>query len=285
MKRLSPDLSFSQGVQKLTLAAMEDLRLESRVHEARVAVKHIRAWLRLLRPVLGEDAYARENAAFRDIGRLFRESRDARVLCETIDGLRRSPVEGIDPGIFDAVTAAASKLSDTAEHDLDDAFVRMRSDVAAARQRLADLDLGDGEGGLKAAFRRSWRSNLDGLRRAIRKPTAIRLHEWRKSVKHLRHQIKAVRDAWPGHLGKLDASLKVLASRLGEDHDLSELAQFVDGSLDIGEMARGLLLPVIDERRKSLQDEIFILAEGIYDRTPRAFARDLRQQWRGFREG
>ena len=283
MKRLSPDLSFSQGVQRLTLGAMEDLRLESRVHEARVAVKHIRAWLRLLRPAMGEDAYARENAAFRDIGRLFRDCRDAKVLSETIDALRRNPDIAIDPTVFDAVVAAASKLSDTAEHELDDAFISMRSRVADARDRVAGLDLdGDGEG-LKAAFAKSWQRNLADRKRAARKPTALRLHEWRKEVKHLRHQIKVVRDAWPGHLGKIDASLKILASKLGDDHDLSALSLFVDGSPDVGDMARGLLLPVIDERRKVLQAEIFTLAEGIYDRSAKAFARDLKGHWKGFR--
>src|SRR5262249_24261035 len=52
------------------------------VHDARKGLKRVRAVLRLVRPVIGEKVFQRENTCFRDAARPLTEVRDARILVE-----------------------------------------------------------------------------------------------------------------------------------------------------------------------------------------------------------
>ncbi len=103
------------GLRRATLAQL-DIAIEAlqsggatgvprrHVHEARKALKRLRALIRLLRGRLGETAYERDSTTLRDAGRLLAGARDAEVLLSTLDELlernpqrarltrRRSPV-------------------------------------------------------------------------------------------------------------------------------------------------------------------------------------------------
>ena len=57
------------------------------VHEARKSLKKVRAVLRLVRPVVGEKGYRRENTCFRDAGRPLSVARDAQILVQTVEQL------------------------------------------------------------------------------------------------------------------------------------------------------------------------------------------------------
>ena len=60
---------------------------ERTVHETRKALKRLRALLRLLRAELGEETFARENAALRDIAARLAGARDAEVMLATLHAL------------------------------------------------------------------------------------------------------------------------------------------------------------------------------------------------------
>ena len=65
---------------------------ERRVHEARKALKRLRALLRLVRGELGEPVYASEVAVVRAAGKRLARARDADVLLSTLDDLvERNP--------------------------------------------------------------------------------------------------------------------------------------------------------------------------------------------------
>src|SRR5687768_16074016 len=57
------------------------------VHEARKDMKKLRATLKLVRPVLGDETYRRENGRFRDAARALSDVRDAQVRAQTLDAL------------------------------------------------------------------------------------------------------------------------------------------------------------------------------------------------------
>src|SRR5687768_2612661 len=71
--------------------------LGAAIHDARKAFKRCRAAIRLGRQVIGDTAYARENAAFRDAGRSLAPARDAEVVVETLDGLVERYREQLPP--------------------------------------------------------------------------------------------------------------------------------------------------------------------------------------------
>ena len=68
-------------------------RREERVHEARKALKRLRALLRLVRDELGERAYARESALVRRTGKRLARARDAEVLLSDARRADRAPPE------------------------------------------------------------------------------------------------------------------------------------------------------------------------------------------------
>ena len=57
----------------------EDADQVEAVHEARKDMKKLRATLKLVRPVIDEQTYSRENERFRDAGRALSDARDAQV--------------------------------------------------------------------------------------------------------------------------------------------------------------------------------------------------------------
>ena len=65
---------------------------ERGVHEARKALKRLRALMRLLEDELGAGAYARESAVLRDAGARLATARDAEVMLRTLERLiERNP--------------------------------------------------------------------------------------------------------------------------------------------------------------------------------------------------
>ena len=66
------------SIQRLEGDTDEDLG--TAVHETRKSLKRLRATVRLGRDELGDEAYRRENVAFRDAGRRLGGARDSRVL-------------------------------------------------------------------------------------------------------------------------------------------------------------------------------------------------------------
>src|SRR5262249_44768125 len=58
------------------------------IHEIRKGTKRLRTLVRLVRDVIGEKRYRRENRAFRDMGRAFSAARDAEVAEQSLEKVR-----------------------------------------------------------------------------------------------------------------------------------------------------------------------------------------------------
>ena len=83
---------------RLAAAARRGRRSGEAVHEARKDLKKLRSALKLVRPVLGEKAYRRENERFRDVARELSDVRDAQVRAETVEGLAQRFPDDAPPG-------------------------------------------------------------------------------------------------------------------------------------------------------------------------------------------
>ena len=109
------------------------------IHELRKNVKKTRALLRLVRP--GFDAYARENAALRDAGRMLSDLRDADVLAQSFDNVATRvymPPEAL-AALRDRVIAAPIAARDP------DAVLKAHAEaIVAATQALKEKRYGRG---------------------------------------------------------------------------------------------------------------------------------------------
>ena len=312
---LKPDETLAHGLRRMALSqvdlAIEELNgtsaggknAEKAVHETRKALKRLRALLRLLRRELGEDAFAREDAAVRDIARRLSGARDAEVMLATLDTLvkrhprklaRRKGVQGLRRALLaehERVERQALGDSVALEHVLTQLRVlRVRVATWPLRDRdgtrLVDAGLRDLYGQGRKRFKRAKRRRGKDTRA---------MHLWRKRVKDLRYvaemlerrpRPKKKRRGRSARLHHLADRADTLAEILGEDHDLAVLAERVrdeaksgkrarKGSKRVGRGTRKTLLKLIARRRRKLRKRALHEGEHLYRRGPKKLLRAL----------
>jgi CHAD domain-containing protein len=270
------------GLRRIALAqldiAIEALRQdgggrspEQRVHEARKALKRLRALLRLLRARLGETTYERDSGAVRDAGKRLARARDAAVLHDTLEGLlARHPRKLAKRGGVRRLRAQLRAERDgAAARTLSDGATRSAAleQLCALRVRVGHWELSDASGveALEPALGELYgkgRRRMRRARAAKRDRSGRKLHEWRKRVKDLRYAAelvqreldgKRLRDPLAVKSGKRKRKresrlvrkqaerLRVIAKRaddlgelLGEEHDLAVLAERVRAEAEPG---------------------------------------------------
>lgn len=192
------------------------------VHQVRKGIKQLRAWLRLVRPSLG-DHYALLDLLLADAARALAAVRDAQVSRETLLRLRRQHL--IDAPTYAALRKALPQVTEPGA----DAVIaaRRRLQVAALYVDSAALPESPAE------LLKRWKRQLarcerlaDRLHRRLHKHAdaarhgdAHALHRWRRQLKYLLHQSQLLAPLHPA-AGDLEPALKRLADQLGEHHDL-----------------------------------------------------------------
>lgn len=245
---------------------------DAAIHDARKALKRLRALLRLARAELGPDVRARENAAFREAGRRLSGARDAAVLGDTLAELVRGGSEAVPEGTFGGLqTALAAGAGEPARADIEAVLAAM----AAARARVEAWQLpepGDARA-VAAGLGRIQRRGRRALREARAEPDAERLHELRKRAKDLWYAAQILRRAHPKAMRRIRRRAHELSDLLGADHDLVMLlaaARVRQETLAPGEL--GLLEALVARRRAALRDDALARARRLYAAKPRAVA-------------
>jgi CHAD domain-containing protein len=257
-----------------------DKDLGTAVHETRKSLKRLRATVRLARDELGDEAYRRENVAFRDAGSRLGRARDSKVLLETLGSLTdRYPEEALPGGLerFKRTLvgqhgAAQRRLHESA------AITEVQGELRRARARVGDWPLErEGLDALAPGFKRIYRRGRRAYRIARREPSTENLHELRKRAKYLWYAAQIVRAASPKKMKRLARRAHELSDLIGEDHDLALLAQRADERRDrfADETAAGELAVLVERRRAELQREAMVLGRRVFRKKPRKVARAL----------
>jgi CHAD domain-containing protein len=267
------------------LAALDDGAVnDSAVHEARKDLKKARAALRLLRDGLARTTYARENATMRDAARPLSAIRDGTVLLEQLDQLvkrygasaRALPLEGLRRMLNRERREARRRLGQP---------VALRAHISALRAlhtRSARWRVGQhGWSVLGRGLQRVYGNARKAMGMAQVKRSPDNLHEWRKQVKYLWHQLQLLKPLWPGQIGELGDAAHRLADYLGDDHDLAVLRDRVHEYREAfpDAASRAALVALIDRCRTELQDKAFVLGERLLREKPRAFAARFGRYW------
>ncbi len=251
---------------------------DSPVHNVRVGTKKLRAYLRLLKPRLGNLAFDEANTLLRDASRRLRTYRATEVVAETLAFLA-------DRGNshFTTQEAEALALAFRPEDPLagrDAALARLRNDIHAERTLLSLDTLAVKWSDISHAIRRSFRRYQNAFRNVVRHPTTINLHEWRKQIKRLQYQIAIFRPMWPKRITKLDRCLDDLATILGRYLDLSTLKKHLDDlETSLKTPAQTQALALIARLRRDLRREAIATGNTLYDTSPSDFVADLDHHW------
>jgi CHAD domain-containing protein len=289
--------SVAKGIKRIVRRqvdnALRDLEggpaSDEAVHEARRRCKKIRAVLRLVRDALGNKVYRHENACFRDAGRTVTEVRDAKMLLDTLDAFVEESAgrRGGDLSRMREVLSARQREVNKRLLEDQKAFAHMKSSLARARSRLPQWTLThSGWSAIRDGLKRTYKQCRSSLARAAAEPTPENLHECRKQAKYLWHQLQVLESMKAAFVKELGGGVHKLTQLLGKDHDLFMLRQaavrdhnafFEDSSM------LEKLRPLIDGRRKDLQQKAFKLGRTLFAEKPGAFVKQVREYWETWR--
>lgn len=290
--------SGTQGVQRIlrqqTGQALDVLResqllSDESVHEVRKQLKKVRATLRLLREALGSKTYKQENAFFRDVARPFTAVRDAKVLMSTLEHLAEHFGDQANMPAIDGVRRALREHhQEVRQHMLEeDSLGAVMAALRTARTRAKQWPVGRrGWSVLGAGLQRIYRSGRDAFAMAQENPSEDNLHEWRKQVKYLWHQLQVLQPLQPALIKTLADQAHALADALGDDHDLAVLHQKLLAEPDRfpDRATVNALAGFIGLRRAELQAQAEALGRRLYKEKPTMFVDRLQGYWRHWRE-
>jgi CHAD domain-containing protein len=251
------------------------------VHEARKDMKKLRATLKLVRPVLGDDAYDRENGRYRDAARRLSDVRDAQVRAETVDALAERFTDDPPPGGWWNVRALLAGDDAPGDGELEAVRERAADEIERGDEAIDDWPLDhDGFELLRPGLRRAYSRGRKRYREAREDPTDEALHEWRKRAKDLWYHLRLVRRGWPEVMETTADEAHELSDRLGDDHDLVVLVSHLDDAdVTLTADQRKHLRKLAAKRREELQEEAFCYGERLYAEKPKRFVDRIESYW------
>jgi CHAD domain-containing protein len=279
--RLKPKESLSDGITRIARGridhAIDELRgetdstSEEAVHEARKDLKKLRALLRLARGELGESSFKRENTCFRDAGRELAAARDSDVMLDTLMTLDIPAGPGWE--LRKAIQAHRARNGAAGRSAAAAGVVAM---LREARGRVDDWPLErDSFAALHDGLERTYRRGRRDFKAVRANPSVEGLHEWRKRAKELWYHHTLLRSLWPPVMEAVGDEAHELADRLGDDHDLVVLADWIREHTDAGPE----FFEAVDRRRAELQADAMKLGARLYADKPKDYVRRLRRLW------
>lgn len=249
------------------------------VHSVRTTIKRLRALLRLIRPVVGETFFNRENERLRNAGRRLAVARDTEVARETLKTLSVS--DGPEKQAVAAALAGLESKSGT-RTDISDSLNEIRKDLEQTKRNLQHLPLVSGEWevvepGLQDVYRQS-RKRMD---RALHNGGDEAFHKWRIRVKNLLYELELLEPVWPKQMDKMTAQLSKLQDKIGCDHDIAVLKSLLRKTPERfgGTEAVERLIRCLDSKSRKLRHAAEPLGQKIFAKKPRRFVRKLGRRW------
>jgi CHAD domain-containing protein len=281
VRKAIPRLARKQA-EKAMAALRGEARPRDRVHEARTAVKKLRALLRLVQPALGA-RHERENARLRKLGHALSELRDAEVLVATFDGLFDHFEEQLGPPLRRVRTRLTTRLRGVEERldlparlrDAERAFDKTRKRARRWRPRRGGWEA------LAGGLQQTYRWGRQALGAAYHDSDDAAFHGWRKAVKYHGHHVTLLAAMWPDELEGRRQALGRLGDLLGEDHDLAVFAETLRSERRCFDNDRDqqVLLGLIRERQGALRAMARPLGRRLFAEPPAAFTRRLSRIW------
>lgn len=301
---LEPGETLDEGVRRvaheqaakagdsLAAAAADRTAANEAIHDARKRFKKIRATLRLVRLEVGEDVFDRENAAWRDAGRLLGDVRESAVIPRTVEGLRERYGEKLAADALDALVERLDRRHDAvldAVLEPDGPLARATSMADAARRRIDAWPVeSQGFDAVRPSLRKVYERGRSRMAAAYDDPSAPRFHDWRKRAKYLWYHLRLLAPTWEEVVEPWVEAQHDLTDLLGEANDLSDLLAHLDEGPLLPDAGRtsDALRGLAHARRDTLREEARPLGRRLYAETPEAFVERMgRYGWAARRAG
>ena len=262
------------AAEEIDLAMAQSRRLHrgEAVHNARKALKRLRALLRSLRVAFPKKLFRAENRHIAATCRRISPLRDVHVQLRTLGKLK----------------AAASPAGDHIRRQLlrqQSSFIRripaLRKTVRAlldvSRQSLASWPLRKATAeDLASGLKRIYKQGREAFKTARKSPTPGHLHAWRKKTKSLGYGLEMIKNLGSGELSKMIRCSDILTVALGDDQDLFMVLRALDKehrsnpASDFNRLANRISL-----KRAKRQKRAFKLGEKVYGEKSGGFEKRL----------
>jgi CHAD domain-containing protein len=278
------------GLKRLTTRELESAasrfydgeeEFPSAVHEARKATKRVRAVLRMVRFEVGEQVFAFEDGLMRDTARMIAPVRDTRALVESIDVLARVYGHLLADGVLDEarqVLDLTRERTETIVMEDPETILTVVENFERAHSRYSDWPVEPSARNIYGVgVRDSFEAVAPGLSKtysqgrkrmvyAYGSPSSVKFHDWRKSVKYLRHQMELLTPLWPEVVVGMAITLERVGELLGQDHDLSMLTEKLqtDNRVCPEPARRSLITALANQRRSDLQTAARVLGRRVF---------------------
>ncbi|MDX5300253.1 MAG: CHAD domain-containing protein [Gammaproteobacteria bacterium] len=230
------------------------------VHEARKVLKQVRALLRVLRPVMSDQARA-AGVQCRDMARSLSASRDLQVMLDTCSQLQAEAPESEamdDPALMSALQQVSDHLQTRlAQDQMPDTLVlaaQMSVLRATLSGALASLRPGESVALYRKQLARFERKACKAWQHALEDANAIgeAFHEARKRAKDWMYVMRVEQAHWSRQQKRVQARLKAWTETLGQINDLEVLSVHLQDMSGVDAAVVQRVLFAIDRRRARL---------------------------------
>ncbi|HET9484487.1 MAG TPA: CHAD domain-containing protein [Xanthomonadales bacterium] len=246
------------------------------VHEARRAIRRIRATLQLLRPALG-GAYADVVAPYRAAGRALSVLRDAQSAIEGVERVAKRSPDAIPDAVRAALVARLSRNRDALLRRRGAVLGEVADRLEAARDDVATWVEAADHATLWRGVRRGYARAARAMRRARQQRSEALLHRWRQRTRDHWLQLELVSGVWQAVVGAQAEAVHRLAQRLGAERDLLLVTQRLERSRRAGKgrIADAALAQQLGGVRNAMLERSFATGARVFAEQPRALARRL----------
>ena len=258
---------------------------EEDLHQVRLAIKRLRAILRLLRPLVSKTFFKRENTRLRFAARRLARLRDLAVARRTLeqvtDKLASHSQDAAVQEVFEnflAQTPASSHY----DEDRETALRLAARALVQTRHAFHALSLPDrGWKTIEPGLKKLYRQNRTWMKCASSSDKDEDFHEWRKQVKYYFYLLKMLTPIWLSRLGKTVKHLDRLQDKLGKDHDLAVLKSFLVKRLNNpgNRTPVGQVIQYLEKRSAKLRKQSMAVGKILFDNKPGRWMKALRKRW------
>ncbi len=295
MYRLQPHQTIAHEVKRI---ADKQLRLalfglrrvgtpqgDAAVDEACRHISKVKALMRLIRPVLGDNAFVPANRRLGAVSRRLAPIADSRAVLGTLARLaaEHDAVDAVValPAIREGLVARAARLDRKAMFDR--VLPRSVRTLAVERARVGTwvLEARDIQAiapGLADSVRRA----SEAMAQALDRPTATGYEAWRSRTKELRLQVRLVEGRCAG-LGAIRTRLEALDECLGEYHSVALLERILTTEALGSRDDTATVLRLLRRDQAGLRARALTLGRAALRDTPKQFVRRVASHWRADR--
>ena len=271
----------------LDLATRGGRSRKERLHGARTCCKKARAVLKLGRTGTGR-WHRRENRRLADAARALARFRDADVLLDTLDRVRRNAGGRRSTHCHRRVRIALAAHARRAADEGGSLDAGFRSFAAALRASARQIDRWRPAPEFERVtdnFQRAYRRARHAFGRAGRRGDAAAFHEWRKASKVWLYECRLLRGAWEPGVKPLGRQMDRLCDDLGREHDLSVFRQqsraFARGTdREFDHATLSAILHASGEMRREYRTRALRRGGRLFAEQPKALARRVKRWWR-----